>query len=212
MLEFDLVPADYRAALRTQRWLKITGLALAAIIGLTVVARIAISWATYRVQQSIAQTEQQIQAGAAAQKVLSQLKTDLESLKSETTFSASLARGPDPVIVLTALDKAISDQLWFDRVEIVRTRDKANDGSAPPPGLVLASLTHKKIHWRLGSTVKFTGHAVDHGAISAFIAGLEQSKAVARIELNKSRVRHEGRIDIVDFELTAQIPLSGDPS
>ncbi len=208
MLEFDLVPGEYRAALRTQRWLRATGLALAVVVGITVVARVGLALASTRLQQTITQTEQQIQSAVAARKAVDQLKTQVNNLRSETTFADALTTGPDPVAVLRALDSALNDKLWLDRIEILRTRDKASDGSTPPHGLALASLTHKKVHWRLGGTVKFIGHGISHGAVSAFIASLESSGVVARVELNKSRVRSEHGVDIIDFELTAQIPLT----
>lgn len=209
MLEFDLVPPDYRAAARAQRWLKAAGAAAGAIVVATAICWGTLSWATTRVKADIAATEQRIQEDVNARKVLDQLRAQIKNIKTEQTFTGTLASGPDIERVIAALDASINDEVWLNKLEVIRSRDKASGPSALAPGLVLASLPHKKSYWRLGATVKFSGNSYSHSALSNFVGALEQNDALRQVELNKSRVRTEDKRDIIDFELSAQIDMTG---
>lgn len=209
MLEFDLVPAEYRTAQRTDRWLRYTGFAILAVVVVTGLARAGLSWANSNLQKNIAAIEQQIQGDVNVRKQISGLQTRLTTLKAENVFRGALAQTPNINNVFETIDKSINDQLWLTKLELIRTRDKAMSPSGAAQGTIIASLAPRKTYWRLGGVVKLIGHSYAHGPLSSFIGHIESSPDVRQVELNKSRLRTDGGRDIIDFEMTIHLTLGG---
>ncbi|MGP1677356.1 MAG: PilN domain-containing protein [Burkholderiales bacterium] len=207
----DLIPQDYRRALRLRRWLRAFCWACAGVALLTGVARLGLAQRVRAEQAGLAAVRKLEAASGAHRAKLADLQARRDAAEQQTKALESL-RGPAVIAELFfAIDAAISGKVWFSELSFARGEDLAaakpqarTAGTiipVPPPAGAAARV------WQRG---QIHGEALDHSTLAEFISRLGSQPGIGQVRLINTSARNYTGMQVVDFQLTALVgPLPG---
>ncbi|QOY94535.1 PilN domain-containing protein [Massilia sp. UMI-21] len=208
MADIDMIPRSYREALRTRRTLVGYGTALALLLAAGGAGAALLRW---RVAVETPRLEA-LRAGAIrADAVRASLASAQQRKDTLTAHVGALAalRGSGEVAALArSLDGALDHRVWFDSLRFSRTREllQAPSSSPPPPGVFQShSAAGAPQAWRLGSHVEIAGQALDHAAMTAFLARLAADPALANVRFLHSTAGSADEGGAVSFGVAASM-------
>lgn len=201
MLEFDLVPAGYRAELRVKRWLRNFLVVLAISIGLIAVTRVGLAIAAAQAQQQITEVKANADEITKQRAELGALTAQNADYVYRASVLASHHSTPGPRALLQLLDETITDHTRVTKVEL-SNRNEFTDKELPEQkGVTLVSSTANANKWRFSSDVTLTGQARRHSDLYDFADRLQAHPFVARVNVEKNTLRRYEETNIVDFEI-----------
>lgn len=214
MIDFDLVPNDYRMRLALNRWLrKLGGFVLSAIIvGGASGAALAVANNSLDRQIQDLQTHQAMTSQQRSQ--LETLDSRIAELRGQWQLLTTLRSGAPAEQIFTIIDSALGDTpVWFQDWAFVRN----GGNSYEPPATINTGYfivtpdrgaAEQEPAWRIETHVRVHGQALDHAALSQFVRALFQRPEVRDVRVQKTTLRRYVTANVVDFELA--ILLSGE--
>lgn len=207
MVDIDMIPRSYRNALRAQRTLAGYGAALVLLLvaggsgGAALRARLARE--TPRLERL--RTEA---ARAAGLRTLVAADERRRTVLAANARAYAALRGVGAAADLArALDAALGERVWLERVEFVRDRALHQGGADAAPAGTLRVETlgpAGRQEWRLLDRVDIDGRALDQAALAAFLAALSRSPALADVRFVDSNAR-PGEEGVLAFRATATL-------
>lgn len=204
MADIDMIPRSYRAALRTRRLLAGYGAALALLAAGGVAAGALLRW---RVAAEMPRLERLRAASAEADALrarIAQAGQRRDALAQDARALDALRGAGDPAALAAALEAALNDKVWIERLAFARTRELLRPGAATT-GAVLAGAQA----WRIGSSVDIAARAADHTAMTAFLSALAASPRLADVRFLDSKAAANGEA-AVSFSVTGSLRPAGE--
>ena len=213
MADIDMIPRSYRDGMRVQRALRGYGLALAAMLVTGALAAGLLHWrlavATPQLEQLRARTAQaetlrtRLAASAARQAALEQDALALAALRG----AGAVQR------MAQALDVALNDKVWFDTLRFTRTEELLRAPlPAPLPAGTLVTRASTLPNaapgpqtWRVARRVEIEGQALDHAALTGFLAALSANPALGDVRFLKSGAAAADGAELVAFSATGAV-------
>jgi Tfp pilus assembly protein PilN len=184
MADIDMIPRSYHQALRLQRTLLRYGAACALLLAVGGGCAIALrSWLA-RETPRMAQLREDAARAAALQTLVAAAEQRRTVLAANARAYTVLRGAGASAALARALDAALNDKIWLERVEFARTHElqQGAAGAAPAGALrVDTSGPAGAQAWRIASHVDIDGHALDQAALAAFLAALSASPALAEV-------------------------------
>lgn len=220
MADIDMIPRSYRDGLRAQRALRSYSLALAALLVGGAAAAGLLHW---RLAVDTPRLEQLRTRTAEAEALRARLNATIvrKNALDQDAKALSALRGTGSIARLAlALDGALNDRVWFDTLHYSRTEEllKAPLPSPLPSGTLetRASLQPNAVPgpqtWLLSRHVEIGGQAMDHAALSAFLAALSTNPVLADVRFLKSSATPGEGPEPVAFSVTGALaPTAGKP-
>lgn len=209
MADIDMIPRSYREGLRMRRTVTRYGLALGLLLVLGGTAGALLRW---RLALETPRLEQARSASAQASAMRTQLvaaQARKDGLR-ESVAALGALRGAGEVGALAAsVNGALDDKVWFAQLRFSRTQEllQAPPSAPLPAGVVQIRnpQTAAVQAWRLGSQVEIGAQALDHGAMTGFLAALAADPLLANVRfLNSSTAAAEDG-GAVSFNLAASL-------
>ncbi|UVW28734.1 hypothetical protein [Massilia sp. H6] len=213
MADIDMIPRSYRESVRVRRTLTAYGAALALLVlaggGTAAVLRWRLAVETPRLEQARASSAQL--AALRAQLDLAQQRKD--ALLADVGVLAAMRGTKEIATLARVLEEARDDDVWFGRMRFSRTREQlpALPG-APAPDIVLArspaqaGVPDTQQAWRLGSHIEIDGEALDHPAMTAFLARVTAKPALQNVRfLSSSSAATDTESKVVAFGIAASL-------
>ncbi len=203
----DLIPGEYRRALKLKRLIRlfmVASLAVVAVIGLAwislnhLVSSGKAQVAVLQQQKTLAETDK-AQAATLQQKKLV-IEEQLKAL-------AGLRNGKQVSHFLHAVDTAYVDGIWFDSVQFLRgAANSSSPGALRAAGIVVVPNTAPGTPpVDFSQRVDIIGHALNHSLLAEFMRRLGGQAGVADLRLVDTKQRAYLTTQVVDFTLSLQL-------
>jgi hypothetical protein len=212
MTELDLIPSDYRGALRRKRWVTIFLCVYGGAVVLTVLAKLGLSVRVASLEEGV--TELRTVKKQRAR--LDELRVRKEEAEKRLALLDGLRGGVSAEQVMLVLDRALEPAVWFKQLTFRR------DGMVvphPPEALesgyamlIPQQGQQSREAWSISTRVAIQGQARDHAALSRFIKRLTEQAEVQEARLLNSGPRRHVSAEAVDFNLEVVInnrPVKG---
>jgi Tfp pilus assembly protein PilN len=143
-----------------------------------------------------------------------------EALLEDVRALAALRSAGGVAALSATLDTALNDKVWFEQLQFSRTQELLRPPvpSPMPAGVVQARVAPAPGQapapqaWRLAGHVEIAGAALDHGAMSAFLAALAASPVLDNVRfLNSSAAAGDDGGTVAFSAAAALRPAGGAP-
>jgi len=218
MANVDMIPRSYREARRARQLLTRYGIALGGLLLAGAAASAILHW---RLSVELPRLEALRGSTARVEAARTQLTgTQLrKNALSEDVAALNALRGVGALARLAdALDGTLNERVWLERMVLTRTIEKieGDPAAAVPGGLVLRARTsptaQDSVAWRLVEKVEMGGGALDHPALTAFLARLETSGTLHGLRFLQSSVATGEEGQSVAFSIAGPLgPDGGQP-
>ncbi len=211
MVEVDLIPSDYRAALRVSKWLRLFGFALAAALS-------ALGFAYGVLDYDIGQRKAQIARLEARKAVTAQQRTVLDALQARKTELTkrlnqltALRGGLAAQRMFRVVDRAMDGRdIWFStwqfqRSGVAEENEPGGSGTSHPGTKNRRVLRADAKDWSNQTHMKIHGQALDHGILSRFVRRLLAEPEIRGVRILKTALRKYTSHRVVDFQLIARM-------
>jgi len=207
MRDVDLIPDDYRRAVRFIRRAKVAGVAL-------VIAAVALI-AGHRFLQSVGQQGRRaIAALQAQQSTTTQQRLELEGLREQQmrlerrlALLAAVRGGPTAESMFSIIDQALAaGGVWFTNWRFRRAGAEVDHVAEAVHTGYFVVLPPDAEHpeakeWRVETHMEIKGQARDHSALSTFVNRLYDRPEIEDAKVLRTSVRPSDDGAIVDFDL-----------
>jgi hypothetical protein len=214
-MSIDLIPTDYRDALRRRRRAVAAGTVTAlACAGLLAGAlHLHSAAAAMRARSDDIRTALAVDARQREQ--LAQSDERLKALDEEWTLLQGLRSGAAAEDLFRIIDAALpGDDVWFTEWRFARA------GVIAPPSAKTVNSgyfiivpagqgTEAQPRWQVLTHMDITGEARNHAALSRFVRGLFAQPQIQDVKVNRTHVRDYVGTRVVDFSLA--IVLHSEP-
>lgn len=212
MADINLIPAAYLKREIVGRQVKRLLIALVAVAGLVIAARVALSHAIVSETATVARL-------AKAEEIYSQTEAKADGYRQQREIGEKRLsyldelRGRDRLkILLQALDTAYSPSIWLDDLRFLRRENlptaTLNPGGGNPattvpvaPNVAGAAASRPSVEQR----VEIVGHAVDHTQLAEFMRRLSAQPGIADVRLLDTGLRTYANTQVIDLSLTLLI-------
>lgn len=198
MREIDLIPRDHIDERRARRVLRHSVIALAAVVAVVALARVAVGVAITRERPLVDRMRQAEQLAGAQRAQFAQLTAKKAELESRLASWRSLQQGAPWRPALARIDSAFGRGLWFDQLALQRAQPPADAALA-------ASAAGAATPTRHPATLEVKGHALDHAALTAFTRMLGEQPGLRGVRLLDTGLRRYSMAEIVDFTVVARL-------
>lgn len=221
MADIDMIPRSYRDGLRVQRALRGYGFGLAALVLAGGLGAAVLHW---RLSVETPRLDQLRTRTAQAETLRARLAATItrKSALDQDAQALAALRGNGGVNALAqALDVALNDKVWFDNLHYARTEELLHAPlPSPLPSGTLETRASTRPNaapgpqtWRLARQVDIEGQALDHAALSGFLASLSANPVLTDVRFLKSGAATGEGNHHVAFSVSAALapPLKGQP-
>ncbi len=208
--DIDLIPADYRACLRSREWLRRIGFAYLALgLGLGL-ARAGVAWETHGRSRENARMEAVAAAAQERRAHLEGLRQRRSELEKQLALLEGLRGGVEARRMLQAVDRALDENVWFVDWKFRRAGALVDrEPNAVATGYFLVVPAGKKEEgpkaWRMDTHMEIRARAVDHSSLANFVSRLVAQPEVESVRVLNTRVRPYLEAQAVEFELAVVV-------
>lgn len=207
MIEFDLVPGDYRMRRALNHWLrKLAGVvAGAVVVGAASGAALTVANKSLDAQIQDLQTHQAMTSQQRGQ--LETLDLRISELRRQWQLLTTLRSGAPAEQVFAIIDGALGDApVWFQDWAFIRSGATSSERPATVnTGYFIVTPNAKNAGqqpaWQIDTHIRINGQALDHAALSAFVRELFERSEVRDVRVQKTSLRRYSTANVVDFEL-----------
>jgi hypothetical protein len=191
MSELDLIPAEYRLWTWQLRWLRRWAWMLGSILVLTLSAHLLLSHSTRRIRLEVQALEARKNISLQQKQEIERLRTERDAVQKQLNLLEAIRRSDSTLRALLAVDQAIGGKsVWFQQWQYEKA-SASSGAEEPSPRMTLK------------------GQAIDHAALSQFIAALLSEPAIEDAQITRSALRRYVATSVVDFEAVVNL---GKPS
>lgn len=208
MVDIDMIPRSYLNALRAQRMLACYGAALALLLAAGAAGAGALRARLARETPRLAELRGAAARAAALRTLVATDERRRTVLAANARAYAALRGVGAAADLARALDAALSDKVWLERVEFVRNRapHQGTADAAPAGTLRVDTLGPAgRQDWYLLDRIDIDGRALDQAALAAFLAALSGSPALADVRFVDSSARPGDGDGVLAFRATATL-------
>jgi len=213
MSEIDLIPANYRDMLRVRRWSRLFAVNAVVIIVLTVFIKGTLAYLIDAQNDVIDNLQLSKTSIVNNEKILDSLKKQKSSIEYKLDILSSLQHGPTTNKLFTAIDSAMSKDIWFQEMsyinkpEAVKNKDETvNTGYfivVPQGSKTNRESDNAGKQRRLLTRVEIKGQARDHSALAEFVNRLNEQTVFNTVKIVNTQLRRYTKTEVVDFTLMA---------
>jgi hypothetical protein len=196
MADIDMIPRSYRNALDAQRALVRYGAALTLLLVAGAAAAGALHW---RLALETPRLERLRTDAARAGALRTRIAAagQRRALLAANARAYAALRGTGAAAALAhALNAALGEKLWLERLSFERKHELLQSTAGPAPVGALQVSTSGPAglqEWRVINHIDIDGHALDQAALAAFLAALSDSPALADVRfIDSSAAAGEG--------------------
>lgn len=204
MSEIDLIPGDFKQAMRRFRELKVAATILLLGVLLSAVMSYSVGKIADRIEQDRAQLAQQRAVSEQQGNELTELSGIRDSLLSQRDTLGQLRGGAAVTDLMLTIDKALpSNEVWFNDWKFHRAGVNSEDeASSNGYFIVLDGDTDPT---KVRTEMSISGQAVDHDALSRFVRQLFAQPEVRDVRVQETTVRRYPTHRIIDFRLSVTL-------
>lgn len=211
MAEMDLIPDEFRRTLRLQRLVRNFVSACLLVVGGVAIAWVALGYLVSSEKAQVARLQQQESLAESNRAKAAELQRRKHEIEEQLVALAKLRGEKRVPLLLSAVDRAHDEGIWFDSVQFLR-RAAAVNTAANPPGAVKAAGILVVPNTPAGrdvagfdQSVDITGHALNHSVLADFMGRLGAQAGVSDLRLIDTRLRDYLTTQVVDFTLNLQV-------
>ncbi len=171
MADIDMIPRSYRDAVRLRRVARLTVAALAVVVVVTGAGNALLRWRSAGIERQVAALRSAAAQAQSASARDASMRDEQARAAQAGALLRTLRRQGELAAFAQALDEALPPAAWLTGVNVRRGLQTVPGAAAEPA---------------IATTVELAGQAASYDAITAFLAGLGRSKAVATVQLQSS--------------------------
>ena len=215
-MSIDLIPTDYREALRRRRH-ALTAVVVTAVLCVTVLCgALALRSATAELRDQADGIRTALAVDARQREQLEASDQRLKALDDEWNLLQGLRSGAVAEDLFVIIDAALpGDDVWFTRWSFARA------GVIAPPNVKTVNSGYFIVvpagqrpeaqpSWQVRTHMDINGEARNHAALSRFVRGLFAQPQIQDVKVNRTQVRDYVGTPVVDFSLA--IVLHSEPA
>lgn len=206
MTEIDLIPDEYRRKRLFIRWLKLSGTVLALMLVVVSALTFSLKHANDNFTAEINRLKKQRAIATENGQRLKRLVELKKSLQQQLNLLTGLRSGSSAEQMFVTMDNALSSpQVWLTKWNFHRAGNRVDEMEATVNTgyfiVVPSGQNARKETWRIETTMLVQGQAVDHVAMSEFVANLTRQPDIENVRIVSTRLNQSNRIKLVDFSL-----------
>lgn len=208
MSEIDLVPRAFRQAATLRLWTTRIFIMLAALLALVALVRAGLLYMVNHEKLVLDKLKSGEAASITHRAELVNLRGRKQSAENQLKVLANLRGTPGISPLLSAIDRALNDDVWFEELKFIRegelvvaTPEMRGSGYFIVPG-DKATTTQA---WRVQRHVQIKGQASTHSALTEFIKQLSAQARFQNVRLLSTGPGTHAAAQVVDFSLIALV-------
>ncbi len=205
MSDFDLIPTDYRIRQVLRGRARLGGLVLGGLLIISLGAHLGFDYLSNKMTNQIETLKQQQSISVRQVNELKKLTNNRDQLESQLLFLMGLRGGAEAPMMFVAIGRALSpEEVWFESWEFQRAGYEVTpDRRSGPTEYVIPlpqedGVTEQHL-WMIETRMNIRGKAVDHAALSRFVARLFEQREISDVRIMQSRLGSAGRF--IQFDL-----------
>lgn len=216
MNEIDLIPDEYRKKRLFIGWVKLAAIILAVMFTVIFGLAIVLKQSNNRFTLEIEQLKQRQSIAAENGRRLKQFVEQKKGLQQQLKLLAGLRSGSSAEQMFVTLDNALSGpQVWLTQWNFIRAGNRVEEQDATVNTgyfIVVPSgqANSKKETWKIETRMLIKGQAMDHVAMSEFVANLTRQADIENVRIVNTRLNQVRQIKLVDFSLEVIVAGSRD--
>lgn len=207
MAEMDLIPGEYRRALKLKRLIQQFSIAFLAVLAMIGLAWISLSHLVSNEKAQVVSLQQQKSLAEADKAQAAAIQQQKLVIEEQLKALAGLRNGKQVSVFLNAVDMAYVDGIWFDSVQFLRgVPNISAPGALRAAGVIVVPNTAPgKAAVDFTQRVDILGHALNHSLLADFMRKLGGQAGVADLRLVDTKQRAYLTTQVVDFTLSLQL-------
>lgn len=213
MHEIDLIPPNYHDMVRIRQWTKLFITVAVGLLIMTLTTRGLLAYLIEAQNDAIAELQQSKTSVLNNEKILDDLTKQKSSIEYKLEILNSLQHGPATSELFTAIDNAMSKDIWFQELSYVNKPEAVkNKGETvntgyfiivPRDGASAKGPKNGAQQNRLLTKIEIKGQARDHSDLAAFVNRLNAQPVFGSVKIVNTQLRRYTRTEVVDFTLVA---------
>lgn len=218
MAEIDLIPSSYRYWMWQRKLLKHSGVGLAVLLSIALIAFAVLHWQTGSTLDRLQLLQSESRVSQQQQQRLQYLTTEKSSLERQWSVLSSLRGGTTVETLNVAIDSALdSSDVWFDSWRFKRRGSQITEQELEERRRIgahiieiaqasIAGRVGAKTLWSIETELALTGGAADHSALSAFVEDMLDEPRISDVKvLNTNINRSNEQQSSIQFELEVAV-------
>ena len=215
MSEFDLIPNDYRVRQVLRGRVRLGSLAVAGLLITSIGAHLSLDYSSNRMINQIDELKRQQSISVQQVSQLNKLTDEVTRLESQLSFLSGLRGGAEAPMMFIAVGRALSpEEVWFDSWEFQRA---GSEVAGDRPGVSTEYVIPlpqgdngaEQHLWMIETHMNIRGKALDHAALSRFVARLFDQREISDVRIMQSRLGPDGRFIQFDLVLIVDNSVQG---
>ena len=209
MSDFDLIPNDYRMRQVLRGRVKLGALAVGSLMIISLGMHAGLGYLSNKMVTQIDTLKRQQSIGVQQVSELKKLTESRDLLESQLSFLEGLRGGAEAPMMFFAIGRALSpEEVWFESWEFQRAGSEVTpDRKSGPTEYVIPlpqveGTTDQQL-WMIETHMKINGKAVDHAALSRFVARLFDQREISDVRIMHSRLGANGTF--IQFNLIVTV-------
>ncbi len=205
MSDFDLIPTDYRVRQVLRGRARLGWVVLGGLLIISLGAHLSLDYLSNKMMNQIDRLKQQQSISVRQVNELKKLTNNRDQLESQLLFLMGLRGGAEAPMMFVAIGRALSpEEVWFESWEFQRAGyEVTSDRRSGPTEYVIPlpqedGATEQHL-WMIETRMNIRGKAVDHAALSRFVARLFEQREISDVRIMQSRLGSAGRF--IQFDL-----------
>jgi Tfp pilus assembly protein PilN len=202
MADIDMIPRSYRDTVRVRRTLTMYGAALALLLAAGGGASLLLRWRLAVETPRLERMRSEASQAGALRTQLAGAQQRKDELAGDAEALAALRGAGEAAQLAQALEATLNDKVWIGQLRFSRTQEALRDpvpASLPPGAVRVRSAQGTVQAWQLGSHVELSAQALDHRAMTDFLAALAAHPSLTRVRFLNSSEAADGDGGAVAF-------------
>jgi hypothetical protein len=211
MPEFDLVPRDYRLRQMLRSRLRTGAIVLVCLIAVSGGAHLGLNYVSEGMKAEIDILKKNRSITARQIRQLRGLTDNRDTLQSQLSFLTGLRGGAEAPLMFVVVGRAmVEEEVWFESWEFKRAgfevpRDERRSNGYFVTMPAVGGEKEQNL-WKIETHMDVRGKAVDHAALSRFVARLFHQPEISDVRIKHSQLGSDGRF--IEFSLVMTVDNS----
>jgi len=207
MNEIDLIPDEYRKKRLFVNWLKRAGLILGMVFAVVLSGFVILKQSNEKLSGDIQRLKLQRAIATENGQQLKQLSEHKNHLQQQLNLLAGLRGGSSAEQMFVTMDNALpGPQVWLTKWHFRRAGNRVEQDTATVSTgyfIVVPSGkdNQKQEAWKIETWMEVQGQALDHVAMSEFVANLTRQAEIENVRIVSTRLNQSRQTRLVDFSL-----------